>query len=110
MRSSDLIALPAPFWCGRKGCEVCPKAFSRVSPTQKLHVIRGLQRAGVSVIMIGDGVNDAPALRAADVGLGIGRESTNAARDIAQAHSGSLLLANLAGGGLEATLRLPRRR
>ncbi len=60
-------------------------AFSRVSPTQKLHVIRGLQRAGVSVIMIGDGVNDAPALRAADVGLGIGRESTNAARDIAQA-------------------------
>jgi P-type Ca2+ transporter type 2C len=60
-------------------------AFSRVSPTQKLHVIRGLQRAGVSVIMIGDGVNDAPALRAANVGLGIGRESTNAARDIAQA-------------------------
>lgn len=60
-------------------------AFSRVSPTQKLHVIRGLQRSGVSVIMIGDGVNDAPALRAADVGLGIGRESTNAARDIAQA-------------------------
>ena len=32
------------------------------------------------------------------------------ARDIAQAHGGSLLLANLAGGGLEATLRLPRRR
>lgn len=60
-------------------------AFSRVSPTQKLHVIRNLQRAGVSVIMIGDGVNDAPALRAADVSLGIGRESTNAARDIAQA-------------------------
>ncbi|HEX5280584.1 MAG TPA: HAD-IC family P-type ATPase [Micropepsaceae bacterium] len=60
-------------------------AFSRVSPTQKLHVIRGLQRAGLSVIMIGDGVNDAPALRAANVGLGIGRESTNAARDIAQA-------------------------
>src|SRR5947209_19935214 len=60
-------------------------AFSRVSPTQKLLVIRGLQRSGVSVIMIGDGVNDGPALRAADVGLGIGRESTNAARDIAQA-------------------------
>jgi Ca2+-transporting ATPase len=60
-------------------------AFSRVSPTQKLQVIRGLQRSGVSVIMIGDGVNDGPALRAADVGLGIGRESTNAARDIAQA-------------------------
>lgn len=60
-------------------------AFSRVSPTQKLRVIRGLQRSGVSVIMIGDGVNDGPALRAANVGLGIGRESTNAARDIAQA-------------------------
>jgi Ca2+-transporting ATPase len=60
-------------------------AFSRVSPTQKLHIVRGLQRSGASVIMIGDGINDGPALRAADVGLGIGRESTNAARDIAQA-------------------------
>ncbi len=60
-------------------------AFSRVSPTQKLHVIRGLQRSGASVIMIGDGVNDGPALRAADVSLGIGHESTNAALDIAQA-------------------------
>ncbi|WP_331371422.1 cation-translocating P-type ATPase [Sinorhizobium chiapasense] len=59
------------------------QAFSRVSPAQKLKIVRSLQQAGARVAMVGDGVNDGPALKAADVGIAIGRDSTSAAREIA---------------------------
>ena len=58
-------------------------AFARISPGQKLRVVRALQNAGAVVAMFGDGINDSPALRAANVGIAIGRDGTAAAREVA---------------------------
>jgi Ca2+-transporting ATPase len=57
--------------------------FARVSPVQKLHIVRAYQAVGRVVAMTGDGVNDSPALRAADIGLVMGESGTRIARDVA---------------------------
>ena len=57
--------------------------FARVSPAQKLEIVRALQGSGAVVAMLGDGINDSPALRAADVGLAVGRSGDSAAREVA---------------------------